>query len=357
MLNEKPDPVGVTLLIGLALWSGVGLVVAAALHYALRSQIPPVTFTAALGTYNGCSSSLYANDDASDSVQDVLATPSACTTGSSEPMALLHAYLTGAELPVVHAAPRPAVDNALRARGAALFADHCAGCHGTTGSGSGPDACALAIPPAALATGIYALRTTEHESLPTDDDIFTTISRGVHGTAMPPWFALAESDRWALVEHVKTLSKAFSEDTAAPPVAIDGAPAATPARIAHGHMLFEERGCASCHGARGLGDGPAAFALPVRPRNFVAGRLHRGSRLSDIHTTLVTGLDGTPMPSFDKVMTADELWDVALFIETLVPRQVEHGALRCPEHPTNDYQERFGVRAVLRAVPSLNHSH
>ena len=42
--------------------------------------------------------------------------------------------------------------------------------------------------------GVFALRTTEHEALPTDEDIFRTITRGVHGTAMPPWFVLPEAD-------------------------------------------------------------------------------------------------------------------------------------------------------------------
>ena len=50
-----------------------------------------------------------------------------------------------------------------------------------------------------VSLGIFELRSTEHEALPADIDMFRTMSRGVHGTAMPPWFALPERDRWALV--------------------------------------------------------------------------------------------------------------------------------------------------------------
>jgi cytochrome c oxidase cbb3-type subunit 2 len=353
MLKEQPDRFGAVVVTGLALWTAVGLVTLGVLHLALPRRLSFPTLTTTISGYTTCNSPLYARDDASDPVRGVLAGPSACDGGGNDARSLLHAYLAGAELTVVRSAERPTVDNALRARGATLFASHCAGCHGPNGAGNGPDACALAIQPAKLETGIYALRTTEHDALPTDDDIFTTISRGIHGTAMPPWFALPERDRWALVEHVKTLAKAFTEDTAPDPVATTAAPAATADRLAHGRKLYLERGCASCHGERGLGDGPASQFLPVPPRNFIAGRLHRGTALADIHTTLVTGLDGTPMAAFDKVMTPEELWDVSLYIESLVPRDVERGALRCLERPSIDFQEQFGVRAVLRALPAL----
>lgn len=42
---------------------------------------------------------------------------------------------------------------------------------------------------------------------------------------------------------------------------------ATDGAFAHSYELFMAH-CAACHGSRGRGDGPAAIALPVRPRNF-----------------------------------------------------------------------------------------
>jgi mono/diheme cytochrome c family protein len=41
---------------------------------------------------------------------------------------------------------------------------------------------------------------------------------------------------------------------------------------------------------------------------------------------LVTGLDGTPMPSFGAAMTADQRWDVVHYIRTLSDHKM-HGKL------------------------------
>lgn len=286
--------------------------------------------------------------------------PSACN-GATGKLALLRAYLDGAELPLPVAGPQPPIDDAVRARGAALFARHCTTCHGVRGNGDGPTAAQLNDRPAALAKGVYELRTTEHESLPTDRDLFRTITEGVHGTAMPPWFALPERDRWALVAHVKTLSKEFAEDEAPPPIETH-APPATPERVAHGAQLFLDGGCTSCHGASGLGDGPAASSLvyqsgePVKPRNLRLGRFHRSTRLADIYMTIASGLDGTPMASFAKVMSPDDLWDVAFYVQSLAPRFDERSdGLRCPQLPiARDPDEAIGLRTLVHSLQPTN---
>lgn len=273
---------------------------------------------------------------------------SACAGGTG-PRAAYRAWLDGAELPGDPIAAAPKLDESLRQRGAGLYATHCSTCHGARGDGKGETAAALAIPPADLTSGVYALRTTEHEALPTDTDLFRTITRGIHGTAMPPWFSLPERDRWALVAYVKSLSKAFSEDEAPAPLEVKP-PAATPARIEHGRQLFASGGCASCHGAEGRGDGPAAAGFPIKPRNFTAGRFHRGSSTADIYTTIVTGLDGTPMGSFAKVMSADDLWDVSMFVHTLAPQVTDHGGLRCATSPSlPNADEEVAVRTALHS--------
>ena len=42
-----------------------------------------------------------------------------------------------------------------------------------------------------------------------------------------------------------------------------------------------------------------------------------GETDQDMFRDLVTGLDGTPMPSFVSAMTADQRWDVVHYIRTL----------------------------------------
>ena len=345
MFIEQPDRIGRTLLIGIAVWTGVGLGAFTTLRLVFPTPSPALA-----GSHPGCKSSVPsgAYDPSDDLARPVIGAPSRCSASGSAPEQSLHAYLDGAELDGTPSRPSPPVDAALLGRGAHLYERHCAACHGASGDGAGPDGCALDTPAAIHKSGVYALRTTEHEALPTDQDLFRTITRGIHGTAMPPWFVLPEPDRWALVAHVKSLSNQFAEDVAPPPLELTRQPSGTPERIAAGRGLFATRGCASCHGDTGHGDGAAGRMLTVVPRDFTRGRFHRGSSATDIHATLATGLDGTPMASFAKVMTDDEMWNVSLFVQSLAPAMTEHNGARCPDVARAlDTQELFGVRHLL----------
>jgi mono/diheme cytochrome c family protein len=349
-LSERPDPIGRVLLLSIAIWGAVGLVVLVGFEL-----IFPVHATQAMSRADAvCKASVAMGDFAppSDPLTRIIAAPSRCF-GDRPPVAeaTLHAYLEGAELEGSPVGPSPAVDAPLLARGAALYQHHCAACHGAAGDGRGPDTCALTTPVAIHARGVFALRSTEHEALPTDQDLFRTITRGVHGTAMPPWTLLPEPDRWALVAHVKSLSTQFSDDTAPAPVELGTAPPITSERLAHGRELYKTRGCASCHGDSGRGDGPGAAALAFFPRDFTSGRFHKGNSLDDLHATLVTGLDGTPMASFVTVMTPAELWDTAIYVQSLIPRFVARNGIRCPVGSIGlDPQELFGLRHLLHTL-------
>jgi len=292
----------------------------------------------------------------------VTSTQSACDPNAPPrgTLSTLRAYLDGAELPGDPTGPAPVVDAALSARGLEVFTKHCATCHGEKGDGKGPTAAQLEHPPADFTQGIYELRSTEHEALPVDVDMFRTISRGVHGTAMPAWFALPERDRWAVVAHLKTLSKQFKEDEAPPPVDVGNPPDVTDERLAKGKALYVSGGCASCHGNEGRGDGAGAAGLKYKngaaahPRDFSSGRFHRTSKLTDIYMTLVVGLDGTPMGSFAKVLGADDLWSVAMFVATLTPKFTERQGLRCPPTVANNPDELVGVRAIATSLRPTN---
>jgi putative copper resistance protein D len=95
---------------------------------------------------------------------------------------------------------RPAVpyNAASVAHGAALYRIHCAVCHGPTGRGDGPDAAALLRRPADL--------TAPHTNDHTAGDIFWWLTRGM-GTGMPGFgAALADDDRWDLINFIRALS-------------------------------------------------------------------------------------------------------------------------------------------------------
>jgi mono/diheme cytochrome c family protein len=270
----------------------------------------------------------------------------------------LAAWLNGAELSGAPSGPEPEDLDAARQRGAAVFAAHCIECHGPSGDGKGVRANELTVKPRNFTTGVYALRSTESGSLPQDEDLFRTISRGIHGTAMPPWLLLPEKDRWALVAYLKTLSPDFADDEAPPPEPVGTPPASTPELLAKGKALFGSAGCASCHGADAKGDGPAAGALrdaagnPVRPRDLTGSHYWRGSSVADIYQTVRTGLDGTPMASFARVMSSDDTWAVAAYVHSIAPKfEAGPDGIRCPDVATpHDPEELTGVRIVMHTI-------
>lgn len=81
------------------------------------------------------------------------------------------------------------------ARGAALYAERCAACHGSAGAGDGPNAKGLAPPPIAFTDEARAA----HRSI---FGLYQVIGQGLDGTAMPSFADLATSDRWALAFYV-----------------------------------------------------------------------------------------------------------------------------------------------------------
>jgi mono/diheme cytochrome c family protein len=228
-------------------------------------------------------------------------------------------WLAGATPEGAPATARPPVDRGLRALGAEVYRLRCIPCHGVNGNGKGIHAARFSVPSRDFTKGVYEFRSTPSGTLPTDPDLFRTVSRGVHGTAMIPWGWLREDERWAVVEHVKSFSPRFREEGAGEPVAIPQAPVETPALAGLGAAAWVRNGCGKCHGEAGEGDGPSAPTLrrdggaPIRPLPFSSGRFLRGGSMADLWLTLATGLDGTPMPSYAAV-DPDELWALAAWV-------------------------------------------
>lgn len=205
-------------------------------------------------------------------------------------------------------------------RGAQVYRRRCAGCHGLRGDGNGPAATFLFPRPHDFTSGVFKFRTTPSGSLPTDGDLFRTVTRGVRWTAMPTWHEVPERDRLAVVAYIKTLSSRWKTDRPEPPVTIPAPPRATEALVVTGRELYAKAQCAECHGETGKGDGPSAGQLrddgelPIRPTDFTRGQFKGGSAVSDIFRTMTTGLDGTPMPSFGETLSDDERWAISYYV-------------------------------------------
>jgi caa(3)-type oxidase subunit IV len=90
-----------------------------------------------------------------------------------------------------------------------------------------------------------------------------------------------------------------------------------PELVDKGKETFQQL-CATCHGAQGRGDGPAAAGLNPKPRNFaVADGWKNGRKVSQIYKTLREGLN--TMPSFS-TEPEDTRWALAHFVQSLGPK-------------------------------------
>ena len=219
------------------------------------------------------------------------------------------------------AAPRPDAD--LQA-GKTAYGQYCARCHGETGKGDGVDARRFYPRPRDLSMGKYKFRSTATGTTPSDEDLFHTITYGLPGSNMPDWQHLDEATRWQLVEYLKSLSTAFT-DNPPQPVVLPADPGRAKTDLAKGRQVYEQLGCAACHGSHGRANGPSAAGLvdewnmPIRPANLTQGWAYRGGHAAkDIATRVLTGIDGANMPSYDGAITPPEdVWQLAYYVESL----------------------------------------
>jgi len=244
-----------------------------------------------------------------------------------------HVNLTPADSDLVEAdlarareAPIPSSPELLE-RGRALYLEACAVCHGEKGDRDGPLAPALEVKPRDFTKGKFRFRSTASGALPTDYDLFRTITRGVPASAMPAFSKLALEDRFALVHYIKRFSERFAREKPAEPLAVPEPPPFTTELLATGKEMYTAAGCHNCHGERGAGDGPSAADLkddwgdPIRPFDFTSGRAPKhGPTAQDYYRALATGLTGAPMPAFGDVFEPEQAWAVVAYTMSLDER-------------------------------------
>lgn len=258
--------------------------------------------------------------------------------------------------------------------GKAVYDRWCASCHGVDGDGDGVAAAYMLPRPRDFTRGVYQIRTTPNGQLPTDADLRRIVDDGMPGTAMPGWSrTLSSAERAAVVEYIKGFSRFFAQGPAPEPLRIGRAPRASAADIEEGREVYQSIECWKCHGQEGRGDGDSAptqtddEGFPVRPADLTEPwRFNGGATVADIYRTLRTGLDGTPMPSFDDLIDAgfitdDQLWNLAHYVRSLGPertprvREVVRAELRdeLPQGPLDeawDNVDRYYIPLVGQVI-------
>ncbi|MBI2167045.1 MAG: c-type cytochrome [Candidatus Omnitrophica bacterium] len=241
---------------------------------------------------------------------------------------------------------KPALTQDLFSKGEALYQKQCASCHGPNGAGDGKAAYLLTPRPRDFTTGEFRLISTA-DMVPTEEDLFKTISRGMLGSAMPPWEHLSEKDRWGLVVFVSYLTKlekarrrgevteervkqgipwSVKEKLISEPIKpefliqVPEEPAVTPESLARGREMFV-KACAPCHGLEGRGDGQQIMkdnqGFPLKPRDLTSGLFKGESTSEALYDRLTAGLPGTPMPSYQDALTQEQIWELIHYVQTL----------------------------------------
>lgn len=209
----------------------------------------------------------------------------------------------------------------------AVYNHACAWCHGRDGRGDGPAAFSIgkyrAPRPRDFTRGRFEFRSTATGQLPTDEDLLGTVERGIPAF-MPSFRGLTGSERRLAVTAIKRFYPGF-EGARAEPIPIPAPPALDGAAVARGHDVYRAAGCPACHGESGRGNGPSArelvdeTGLPIRPADLrYPGRFKNGAGPADVYRTLVTGLDGTPMPSYGGAFeNGGDIWDLVAYVGSL----------------------------------------
>ncbi|MCH9651000.1 MAG: cytochrome c [Deltaproteobacteria bacterium] len=218
-------------------------------------------------------------------------------------------------------------------RGQEIYLAQCGVCHGIQGDGDGFLAAGFDVKPRDFTGAVYKFRSTENGDFPLLEDIERIVREGVPGTTMPAWGQFLTAQQISDVsKYLIAFSTDFVEEMRAGStpkrVPIPEPPANFMGLADHGKRVYEELQCSRCHGDTGEGDGPAAGTLEDSWGEFIRSTdltnkwvFRNGHDPEDIYRTFVTGLNGTPMPSFDSALpNEDDRWGLVAYILSLSPQ-------------------------------------
>ena len=219
--------------------------------------------------------------------------------------------------------PKP-IDEARASRGKEVYQRFCISCHGENGDGRGYSAQWLDPRPRDFTRAIFKCRSTPSGTLPVDDDLMRTLREGLYHTNMPSWAVLGDRNMRDVAEHLKTFSSRWKEEGPGDPINYAPEPQDSAESRKKGLSVWNVQACFNCHGQGGKGDGASVPTLfddwgnHIVPFDFTSSP-HRkcGNGDKDLYRTFLTGVNGTPMPSFADTLTPEDAWHLVHFLKSL----------------------------------------
>ncbi|HIF30856.1 MAG: c-type cytochrome [Pirellulaceae bacterium] len=230
-------------------------------------------------------------------------------------------------------------------RGLGLFQQHCSQCHGPYGRGNGSATQRWYTGnfPRNFWYGKFKNRSTEYGTVPTDGDLYRTLTRGLYGSTMPPFRHLSAEDRWSLVEFIKSLAGFYDDydetvvnrfdsdigNWSAAPLEIGEEPTVTLESVTRGRILFIEQGCVKCHQSNkskpvGLARWEGGFDSwldemnrPIEHSRDLTNQVFRsGAASSDLFRIISGGPTIGPMPSYLNI-AEEKRWDLVHYVQSV----------------------------------------
>jgi mono/diheme cytochrome c family protein len=140
---------------------------------------------------------------------------------------------------------------------------------------------------------------------------------------------LSDEDVTSVIEYVRSFSRRWRKaENYAEPMTFPSTPAwfkDEPAKQQHaaaGQVLFTNV-CSTCHGPKADGNGPTAptlkdiWNMPAKPSDLRQPHLRCGDDPSDVYRVLSTGMNGTPMISYEGALSPEQRWDIIAYISTI----------------------------------------
>ncbi len=202
--------------------------------------------------------------------------------------------------------------------------------------------------------------------MPTDADLQRTLELGFPGSGMPNFAHISEADRAEMIDVVKSFLPAGRQQTdevVEPPEPT----ASTEALVTQGGEVYKMMGCDRCHGPEGRADGPASDTLKdewgnaIRANDFTRGIYKGGAADQDVYLRFITGMMGTPMPSYGGIMTDDQAYALVHYVKSLAgdveaavqPKQETLRAVRVSGDVPVDPMDSVWVDAPESSLPVM----